>query len=65
MIANLYVVIEKPDEEEERMIKDAIDLLEKIDTIIGKCSTTAWEENPEFREAATQLRRVLAGEWSY
>lgn len=65
MTANLYVVIEKPNEEEERSIKDAIDLLEKIDTMIGKCSASAWEDNPEFREAATQLKRVLAGEWSY
>ena len=30
MTANLYVVIEKPNEEEERRIKDAIDILEKI-----------------------------------
>lgn len=65
MTANLYVVIEKPNEEEERRIKDAIDILEKIDSTIGKCSTNAWEDYPEFRKAATQLRRVLAGEWSY
>ena len=63
MTANLYVVIEKPNEEEERRIKDAIDLLEKIDCEIGKCSTGAWEDYPEFREAAVQLKRILAGEW--
>ena len=65
MTANLYVVIEKPNEEEERRIKDAIDILEKIDSVIGKCSTSAWEDYPEFRKAAAQLGRILAGEWSY
>lgn len=65
MSADLYVKFSGINARDAEQIDNAIELLRKIDTMIGKASTTAWEGNPQFREVANDLEAIKNGTWEY
>lgn len=65
MSADLYVKFSGIDAKEAEQIDNAIELLMKIDTMIGGASTSAYEGNPQFRQVAYDLEAIKNGTWEY